>query len=408
MSKNLFQNKNFLLIFVAQFFSLIGDFAFIPVAEIWIFKLTNSGIAVGCFFIFYFLPKLMFSNLCGVFADKKNKKMLLVISDMFRALCLLGLFFVENSEEIYIVYFVIFVLSSFSQQYQTANAAIVPALFKNEQIIKINSNYNGLQSFAMIVGPVIGVYLFNVLGFYYVVALNSFTFLISACMLSKIRLSGDNICFNESLNINVFQLFSKDRLLRKMIVILSFSALALGVQNVGLIFLVKNYFKSNEQLIGTLMSVQGIGAIAGSIISSRLFKKSDVKNRLLLLSSSFAIGFFVIAIYLVFPYVYILMLGTFVEGVIFCWIFSLSHSLIQENYPKNRVGQIFGFIASIESVFTIFSMGLGGILISTAGVLPVYVSISLFLLITSILCLSNLKIQNSKQCVWNFGRNYQN
>lgn len=385
----LLNNGNAWKLIIAQLISSLGDFAFIPAIQIWIYKLTGSGIVMSLFFTAHYIPKILFTVFWGHVADNKNKKLIMVCSDILRFLALFILLLVKTTQQIYLLYIVSFILSTFSQSYQTASSSIIPQLFKETSLVKVNSLLNGVQSFGMIVGPIIGTFAVTIVNIYAVIIINAISFLGSSIILWTIVYNHDSKPTIDSAkrraDIKEFKkLLSTNKLLRVIVIIVTMTALALGVQNVGFIFFVKNVMNQSDKVVGFIVSSQGMGSIFGSIIGTIIFKKDSLNNRIVLLSVSYFLASISIITYLLIPKLGVVLFLTFVEGVVFCWIFTLINTVIQENFESGYTGKVFGVVFSIESIFMLLSMGVGGFLIEELGIFIIYFLVGLDLMIISL------------------------
>ncbi|MBK7897130.1 MAG: MFS transporter [Anaerolineaceae bacterium] len=83
-------NANYRNLWLGNVVSQLGDwFNLIAAAEL-ITEMSNSGVAISYLFLARFLPLFMFSPLAGVLADRYNRRHLMVISDVLRAVIVLG------------------------------------------------------------------------------------------------------------------------------------------------------------------------------------------------------------------------------------------------------------------------------------------------------------------------------
>ena len=71
-------NRNFRFLWFGQIVSLLGDWFNLIAAAALVASLTESGFAVGGLFIVRFLAPFVVSPVAGVFADRYNRKHLLI------------------------------------------------------------------------------------------------------------------------------------------------------------------------------------------------------------------------------------------------------------------------------------------------------------------------------------------
>ena len=98
------RNDNYRHLWLGNVVSLLGDwFNLIAAAEL-ITELSNEGVAISYLFLARFLPLFAFSPLAGVLADRYDRKMLMVISDVLRAVVVFGFLIVGVTGQIWLFY----------------------------------------------------------------------------------------------------------------------------------------------------------------------------------------------------------------------------------------------------------------------------------------------------------------
>ena len=95
--KLLTSNRDFAKLWAAQLVSLLGDwFSTIVISALVVTHTEGTGyqgIAVSAFLIARMLPPLLMRPLAGVLADRFDRKRLLIVSGLIRAVVVLGLLF---------------------------------------------------------------------------------------------------------------------------------------------------------------------------------------------------------------------------------------------------------------------------------------------------------------------------
>jgi len=84
------KNTNFRNLWFGQIISLLGDWFNLIASASLIGMLTQSGVAVGGLFVVRMLAPFIVSPLAGVVADRYNRKTILILTDITRALTVLG------------------------------------------------------------------------------------------------------------------------------------------------------------------------------------------------------------------------------------------------------------------------------------------------------------------------------
>jgi MFS family permease len=146
---------------------------------------TGSAMQTGLVFLAATLPNLMLGPIAGTFVDRWNQKHVMIVSDLLRAGLVLTLPFVADIH-IWLVYPVVFVITSISLFFRPAKAAIVPRIVRREDLTPANGAIWTGETMADIAGyPLAGVFV-AFLGPNLALAfwVDSMTYLISAALLA--------------------------------------------------------------------------------------------------------------------------------------------------------------------------------------------------------------------------------
>ena len=98
------QNSNFRNLWIGQIISLLGDWFNLIASASLIGLLTQSGIAVGGLFVVRLLAPFIVSPIAGVVADRYNRKTILIVADITRALTVLGFLFIRDPGQVWLLY----------------------------------------------------------------------------------------------------------------------------------------------------------------------------------------------------------------------------------------------------------------------------------------------------------------
>lgn len=158
-SESLYMNRNWeknIIIFLAsQTISLFGT-SLVQYAIIWFITLkTQSGIMMTISIVSGFLPTFFLSPFAGVWADRYNRKMLIILSDSFIAMStfILAVLFLLGYDKIWLL-FVISSIRALGTAVQTpAIGAFIPKLVPEDKLTRINATNGSIQSIVMLISP---------------------------------------------------------------------------------------------------------------------------------------------------------------------------------------------------------------------------------------------------------------
>jgi DHA3 family macrolide efflux protein-like MFS transporter len=140
-----------------QIISLFGS-ALVQYAIMWHITLkTKSGIMMTISILCGFLPNFFLSPFAGVWADRYNRKMLIILSDSFIAVSTLitAIVFLSGYEAFWMFFAVMVVRAIGSAAQSPAIGAILPQLVPEDKLTRVNAVNGSLQSFVNLISPMV-------------------------------------------------------------------------------------------------------------------------------------------------------------------------------------------------------------------------------------------------------------
>ncbi len=262
---SLFQNPRFMKLWVGQGISFIGDAFSVVALVILVAQITGSASAVGGILVARLLPTLA-SPLVGVLADRLDRRAILVLSDLSRAILVLGLVFVRDVAILYLLAFLLGVARTFFNP--TVRAAF-PSVVGDGDLTRANALISGTFSVSLAVGPALGGLLVATVGVNAAFVLDAATYLVSAVVLSRIPLSvperSEEANFVRELKSGLSYLGGA----RVPLAIVIGAFLTILTANATIpaeIFLAKETFDAGNAGYGLLVSLWGGGMVLGSAL----------------------------------------------------------------------------------------------------------------------------------------------
>src|SRR5919107_1574262 len=131
-----FRNRPFLLLWLAQASTQIGGNMVIFGLTVIISKSTGSTTAVSALILTFLVPAVLFSAVAGVFVDRLDRRLVLIVTNVLRGLAFLAMFFVgDNLIGIYILNVLVSTITVF---FGPAEAAMIPILLPKRQLLAAN------------------------------------------------------------------------------------------------------------------------------------------------------------------------------------------------------------------------------------------------------------------------------
>lgn len=156
--------RNIILFLSSQTLSLFGS-ALVQYAIMWHITLTTqSGIMMTLYIICGFIPTFLLSPFAGVWADRFNRKSLIMIADSMIAVVtlMLAITFMVGYQAVWLL-FIISAVRALGAGIQTpAVGAILPQIVPQDKLTKVNGINGSLQALTMFVAPIVSAALLTV------------------------------------------------------------------------------------------------------------------------------------------------------------------------------------------------------------------------------------------------------
>ncbi|MFD2115772.1 MFS transporter [Paenibacillus yanchengensis] len=147
--------RNIVLFLSSQTTSLFGS-SLVQYAMMWHVTLTTkSGLMMTLYIICGFIPTFILSPIAGVWADRYDRKKLIVIADGMIAFAtlILAILFLLGYQQIWLL-FVMAAVRAFGAGIQTpAVGAILPQIVPKDKLTKVNGINGSIQAIMMFVAP---------------------------------------------------------------------------------------------------------------------------------------------------------------------------------------------------------------------------------------------------------------
>jgi len=345
-------NRSFRQVWLGQVVSQMGDWFDTIALYTIILNLTGSGRAVGLLLVARFVPSFLVGSLSGVVADRFNRRSIMIISDLLRAVVVLGFLFVRRADQLWIIYFLTVLQLALSTFFEPAKTAIIPSIVSDRELDAANAISSVTWSAMLTIGAAIGGVVTGWFGTDVAFILDSMTYLLSAALIASVRIpkrprrEKSKLTFGRALGITQTiegARYVKDRP-RVLALLLVKPAWGLGGGILTLLAVFGEKIfpvgKSAATGIGVLFAARGIGTAVGPIVARRI--SGEGKKRMQVsIGIAFLIGG---AFYMAFGWatsfvLALLVLGLAHTGGSILWVFSTV--LLQRGVQDNFRGRVF-------------------------------------------------------------------
>ena len=298
------KNRDFRMLWLGQFISLIGDH-FNTVASILlaISVTKGAGLPVGLVVALRFLPKILFSALGGMIADHYDRRRLLIFFDIVMAVVAACFVLIRHSTDIWLMYILSALMGGLSAAFGTIRLSFVPDIVEKKQLTTAFGLNQISIATTVIIGSALGGSLVAGLGYRMAFIINAFTFLVSAVFTWAIKsrhishvldITKESHLFTNP-QIKLFRKFTDEfadglRYLKNHPFLMSVISLDMlwsmggGAIYVVIAMLIYQRFGNDEQTLGIIYAMGGVGALLATTLRPWIGKQ--MKRDILLLGLS--------------------------------------------------------------------------------------------------------------------------
>lgn len=303
-----------------------------------------------------FLPALFISPFAGVWADRLNKKKVMITADLTIAIftLLIAVLFLFNIRHLWII-FVISIIRTLGQAvHQPVVSSVYPVIVEKDYLLKVQGINQGIQSASMIVIPLLAGLLLSIAPIEYLFFIDVVTAVIAVWMLVKLIKIPQKDNFEEDTKIAYFkeikegiQYAYKKPLIYNIILFGLIFMMLVAAPSFLSYLQVARVFGDEPWRLSVLEVFFGGGMLLGSFVISIW---GGFKNRLVTYFVSYImIGIGTIGLGI--PINYWLYIGFwFVVGFFIALSSPLLATIIQEKVEEEYLGRVFSVFGLIHMI----------------------------------------------------------
>ena len=374
--RTLLKNRNFVLYSAGQAFSQFADRLVQIVLIGFLYKRwPGSTLMLAKLLFFTVIPSFIISPLAGVYTDRWDKRYIMIISDIFRAIAILmvPLFFIY-SESIVPLYATIFLVFAAACFFLPARLAVIPGLVSKEDLLLANSASSMIWVGSGIAGFSLGGFLAEWAGIQNSLYINSAVYFISAVSFIMLLFSMKNgksknkthekspgittvlkKSFFYDLKEGLKILFLDKKIRFVGYVFFIFSSL-LGALYVVLVVFIQETMHSMTRDIGIFGMCLFVGILVGSYIFGKIGERfARMKTMFVsLFLAGVAISMFAISLKL-WESFFMGVLSSIFLGFVISPLYVTANTIIHESIEENVRGRIFSSIGILMNLgFIVF------------------------------------------------------
>lgn len=383
--------KNIFLFLASQTISLFGS-SLVQYAIMWYITLeTKSGVMMTISIICGFLPNLFLSPFAGVWADRYNRKRLIMLSDSFIAIStlILAILFIIGYDAIWMTFIVLVIRALGSGIQSPAVSAYLPSLVPEDKLMKVNGINSSIQAFVMLVSPMLSGALLSVATIEVIFFIDVVTAFIAVMILllflkETTHIKSQNnqpISYFNDMKKGIMYIHNHAYLKRFFLYSGCFFILAGPVAFLTPLQVTRN-FGDDVWRLTAIEVIFSIGMMGGGIIMASWGGFKNKVHSMALSSTILGICTFSFGFISLF-WIYVIFMGIF--GLAMPFFNTPSTVLLQERVEEEFLGRVFGVFGMIASAMMPISMLIFGPLADVIKIEWMLIGTGIFMFIESLI-----------------------
>jgi MFS transporter, DHA3 family, macrolide efflux protein len=399
---NLFANRFVVAIMASNFLLQLGIWVRNFAILLYVTEMTNNDpLYVSLISVAEFAPIFIFSFIGGTFADRWRPKLTMVWCDLLSAasifVVLLTLIY-GSWQMIFLATFVSAILSQFSMP---SAMKLLKQHVPGEQLQSVMAMFQSLMAIFMVIGPVIGAFVYQKFGIYTSIAVMGSMFLLSAIVLFTLPRDEKKAKKDEADNFKKeladgFRYVMSKKILRSMGSIFAVCGLAVGLISPLMIFVTIEKLGLPKDYLQWLLMANGVGMLLGGGIVFAISKK--ISPQKLLAIGIFASMIGTIGVGLSTNFVLTLLLQLF-NGLFFPCIHIGINTIILKNSDEAFIGRVNGVLTPLFMGMMVIGMSVAGIIKVPMTLTGVYLLSGVLFLLGTLLTIPIMKLKEENTFV---------
>lgn len=366
-SIRIFRNGNFLKLWAGHGISMFGDMITFLAIPMIVYNLTGSKSALSLSVLVRVIPVIFVGPFAGALVDRLNRKTIMIWSDLIRAMLTVILLLSPDEQLLKMIYIVVFLKSFIGIFFNPAFNSTIPSIIKKEDLMAANSVYGVTANILQFLSPFAGGALIAFFGARAVLLIDMFSFIISALALyfidipkhpeSARKLITPGLLLKDIWAGFRFMIHSKPL----TIIMITTLITQFGQGFISPLWLpyVIEGLKRPASDFGTLIAMQGLGSILGTVLLLALGVRKSKSYKLLYSVFTLMTGITIFMQITAANFTIFLVWGTLV-GVFISGMGVTTQTIVQRTAQNEVLGRVSSTLNIINQAFMAAAVAIAG------------------------------------------------
>ena len=353
-------------LWIARTVSQIGDGVAILALVLYVQETHGTGTAVGGLLLATSLPRFL-GPLAGVVVDRVEQRSLMVLCDLGQVALFVAIAVFVPPYPVLLV--LVAATATLDTLFAPAGRTAVPALVGEGQLMRANAWIGTSLNIRVAAGPILGGLLVAAFGVRGALAVNAATFLVSALVLIglpslRAPAGGEQARGFLAIGMDGLRFAWRNPVVRTLIVALFVGVAFAGLDDVALVFLVRDTLGGGPLAYGLVTGAYGLGMLAGSLGLS--WKATAAAAATVFFVGWVASGVGAVLTGIA-PLIALVAVAQAIAGAGNAVDVIAMDTLVQENTPRDMMGRVFGLVGTAAPAGHSIAFAGGGFLVDLFG-----------------------------------------
>jgi MFS family permease len=326
----------------------------------------GTGASVGALLLATAIPRFL-GPLAGVVVDRVEQRSVMIACDVGQAAIFGAIAWFDPSFPVLLA--MVAIAATLDTLFAPAGRSALPALVRPEQLLRANAWIGMSLNIQVAFGPVLGGLLVTWLGVRGALAANSLSFVISALFLLglpslRAPSAGDDGRGFLAVGMDGLRFAWRNRVVRTLIVALFLGVAFAGLDDVALVFLVRETLGGGPLAFGLVTGAYGLGMLAGSLGLSWKGTAAAAGTVFLLGWVASGVGAILTGVA---PLIALAAVAQAIAGVGNALDVVAMDTLVQQAVPREMLGRVFGLVGTAPYAGHAVAFGAGGFLVDATS-----------------------------------------
>jgi MFS family permease len=343
----------------------------------------GTGTSVGALLLATSIPRFL-GPIAGAIVDRVEQRSLMVACDLGQAAIFGTIAWLQPSFPVLLG--LVALASVFDTLFAPAGRSALPALVRPEQLMRANAWIGMSLNIQVAAGPVLGGLLVSWLDVRGAIAANALSFVLSALFLLglpplRAPAGGGEARGFLAVGMDGLRFAWRNRVVRTLIVALFVGVAFAGLDDVALVFLVRETFQRSPLAFGLVTAAYGVGMLLGSLGLSWKGTAAAAGTVFLLGWVASGVGAVLTGIA---PLIALVAVGQAIAGVGNAVEVVAIDTLVQRSVPREMLGRVFGLVGTAAPAGHSLAFAAGGFLVDFTSPRTVFLIAGLGVLVVLI------------------------